>query len=92
MDARNEKSMMARLLLLRTLMLKREILWWLESFNNLKNLYPLGKPCHPATFIPSNPAIFLKLSNHHKVSRLSICFLKIGSLTYFITLSPFLST
>ena len=91
MDARNEKSMMTRLLLLRPLMLKREILWWLESFNNLKNLYPLGKPCHPATFIPSNPRIFLKLANHHN-ARFSISRLKIGKLTYSITLSPLLST
>ena len=91
MDARNEKNMMTRLLLLIPLMLKREILWWLESFNNLKNLYPLGKLSHPATFDPSNPLIFFKLSNHYN-ARLSISHLKIGSLTYFITLSPFLST
>ena len=91
MDARNEKNMMTRLLLLRPLMLKREILWWLESFNNLKNLYPLGKPCHRATFMYSHPAIFLKLSNHYN-ARLSISRLKIGKLTYFIMFSPFLST
>ena len=41
MVARNGKSMMklARLPILRPLLLKHEILWWFESSKNLKDLY-----------------------------------------------------
>ena len=41
MFARNEKSEMKLVMLpvLRLLMFKREILWWLESFNNLEDFY-----------------------------------------------------
>ena len=88
MVARNGKSMMilVKLPILRPLLLRREILWWLEISKILKDLYGW------VATQPYKSFKIFELSKVHKISRLRNSGLKIGILTNVIMFFPFLAS